>query len=73
MRLDLLYLSPEGKSTKEEWKLREQYYNSIWSFLINGKIQSWNGLPTPKCHLITEIVQEKAGFSTGRSLNILHF
>lgn len=43
-------------------------YHPIRIFLVNGKIQSWNGLPIPMCHLTTESVQGKAGFPIARSL-----
>ena len=66
IRLDLLFLSREGKSTMGEWKFKKQYDKSIWGFLISGKLQSWNGLLLPVCHLTTESVQGKAGFPTGR-------
>lgn len=38
IRLDLLFLSPEAKSTIREWKLKDQYHDSMWSFPTNGKI-----------------------------------
>lgn len=35
----------------------------------NQKIQSWNGLLIPTCHLMTESVQGPAGFPTCSSLS----
>lgn len=69
MRLDLLFLSTKGKSLKKEWKLKEQDYNMEFSNSWKNSKLEWASHFNMPPH---DRKWEKAGFSTGSSLSILH-